>query len=246
MRSFVICGILMGILLACDKKDQSQNWGPEVAVEEILKAQTEALALLDVQKIQKGEFAYFIKSQELFSSQLPSSLLIEEEAITVVEREDFEDYFSITTVREVVDHLAEGKPTYKYKDVYGILKNPEPPPDEVEEPQPVEDGDEPTSSVKVTFHNLRVTKIMVPRPLKVEEREPCPVANACDLEATQILYDIVVQEAGKETQKNQAELVLSDKVPFFAGVLRSCVTTVAAIDDARPFVRQCKSIYDYL
>lgn len=226
--------------LSCSKSDSSPSWGQEVPLDDIRKVQSEALSELNPQKIQKGEFAYFIKTQELFSSQTPSSLLIEEEAITVTEREDFTDYFSITTIRETIDHTIEGSPHYKFKDVYEIEKM-------VKQNSITPYADENTlpDEPKISFHNLKKESIQLPRPDKVIEREPCPQNQNCDIRATRIVYDIVIQEPGKEAQKNQAELVLSSEVPFFAGILKSCITTIAVVDDARPFVRQCKSIYDY-
>lgn len=240
MRSLIILAALSLTLWGCNKKEETKNWGPEIPIEEVRKTQTEALSILDPQKIKQGEFAYFIKTQELFSSQTPSSLLIEEEAITVTERLDFSDYFSITTIRESIDHLENNSPHNKFKDVYQIAKDA--PKQKLSQ---LNDDISPIEEPKISFHNLRVEKVRLPRPSKVIEREPCPAGKNCDIDATRILYDVVITETGKDPQSNQAELIISAQVPFFAGVLRSCITTVAAIDEVRPFVRQCKALYDY-
>lgn len=230
---------LIFTIAACDKKAET-SLGPQVTPEEIKKAESEALKGADPLKIQQGEFAYYLKTQEVFSSQEPSSLLMEEEARTVTERTDHPDYVSITVVREVIDHLTEGSPHFKFEDVFGIPKVPteEPPP-------PVEPPSTEEPAVTVTFHNLRISKEKIEKPTKVLEREPCPEGADCRLNATIIHYDAVVNEAGQEQRKFMQETWISTEVPYFSTILKSCITTVIAVDDLRPAIRQCKSVYDY-
>ena len=94
--------------------------------ENINKAQQDYLSLIDPSKIQKGEYAYFIKSQQVYSGQQePSETLMEEESLSVLDRTDYTDYFEITLQKEVIDHLSEGSPHSIFKDVFYFEKSPD-------------------------------------------------------------------------------------------------------------------------
>jgi len=113
------------------------------------------------------------------------------------------------------------------------------------------DGPSPTApqspepQVTLTYHNLVTRKEKISRPAPVEQRYPCSADEDCRLNATHIFYDVVVHTEGQPSRKNQVELLVTAETPYFGNILKNCLTTVASVDDARPLVRQCKTVYDY-
>lgn len=242
---------MLTLLAGCKEGSNDVNFGPAVSAEEIEKAENDVFSMVNPMGIETGEFAYFIRTQEIFSTQEPAKSIMEEEGLTVVDREDHPEYFILTTFREVIDHVSEDSPHYKFKDVYGVLKP------GAEKPLPdnstkklnllndTEEIEQPENAISITFHNLNKREILVSKPQKVLERDPCPAGEDCRIKAMQLTYDVVIQEAGKAPQKNSVELIVSNQVPYFASVLKSCITAVLEIDNTRPLVRQCRSIHDY-
>lgn len=220
----------------CDDKKAAAPMVPTTA-ENINKAQQDYLSLIEPSKIQKGEFVYFIKSQQVYTGQQePSVTLMEEESIQVLDRIDFTDYFEVTVQKEVIDHLSDGSPHSIFKDIFYFAKDPS-----TKDFHSLAKDDEPQAQ----FYNLKAEDVFVSKPAKVLEKEPCQTsANECLLKTRKISYDIVFPDP-TNPQTTKVEAWLSVDVPYFATILQSCFTTVVSIDTARPLVRQCKSVFDY-
>lgn len=208
---------------------------------EISKAQQQILAAADPLTIQKGEFVYFIKSQEVYTGQQsPSVSLMEEEALTVLDRVDGPGYLQITMQKEVIDHLTEGSPQSLFKEIFYIGTEPQ---EENENDDTNEDNTDSEDS-QIKFYNLKVTDEVLAKPKKVQEKEPCANEKDCLLDVKKVAYDIVFQDP-QNPQTTKVETWISTQVPYFASILQSCFTTVISVDTARPLVRQCKSVFDY-
>lgn len=209
-------------------------------MEEINKAQGVALSEIDASQINEGEFVYFIKSQEVYTGQQePSKTLLEEESITVIEKKTYSDFIEYTLIKEVIDHLSEGSPHSKFKDVIGFSKVPSTTPSDPD-PSP------PEIPETIKFYNLKTSFDRIPRPQKVIDREPCKSSDGCLLNIKKISYDISFNEGKPDAQTTSVEIWISSEVPYFASILKNCFVTVIAVDTARPLVRQCKTVFDYI
>jgi hypothetical protein len=248
-------------LLSCNK-DKDNSVGPEVDGQEIQDTLNKALGQSDPLTLQVGEFVYTLRTQEIFAGDTPTRLLLEEEGITVTDREVDGDTLIIGIVRELVDHSDPASPHNKFKDVY-YLKNPDVPAAELTSPDvaatkalalfddPAGTDDSTTDDVvyeapiTYTYHNFITREEKVPRPTKVSDREPCPADQDCSLNATHLYYDAVAHQEGQPDRKMQFELLITTDTPYFGNFLKNCVTTLASVEDVRPLVRQCNSVYDY-
>ncbi len=202
----------------------------------INKAQQDILSKANPANIQKGEFTYFVQTQEVYTGQQnPSVSLISEEGLTVLDRQEGPGYVEITVQKEIIDHLQEGSPHSIFKDVFYVST----------EPLPNEDApQEGTPDPLIKFYNLVVRDEVFPKPAKVLEKEPCANPQDCFLNVKKISYDVVFEDPGSP-QTTKVEAWLSDEVPYFATILKSCYSTIVSIDTSRPLVRQCKSVFDY-
>ncbi|MCC6138167.1 MAG: hypothetical protein IT287_06015 [Bdellovibrionaceae bacterium] len=232
-----------------DKKEAS---AVPTTADAIDKAQSSAFGIKSPLSIQTGEFVYTLRTQQIFSSQEPAESLLEEQSITVVDRQDVGQYIEFTIVKEQIDHMLPESPHYKFKDVLYLEKAAVTPlsvakaislteeepvaPPVLEDPNPV----------IVEFFNLKVLEEAVRKPKAVLDREPCnDVDIPCTINMFKITYDIRVTVPPQLPQTTSIETWISQEVPYLAAVYKSCFKTVLIIDDARPVVRQCTSVVDY-
>jgi hypothetical protein len=251
---------MIGITTLSGCLNDSPKPSPDVptTASDVNDAENKVFDQVDVTNIQAGEYVYILKTQELHSSQEPVENLIQEEGVTITEREEFTDHFDVTVVKEQIDYLAKDKPHYKFKNVYTIDYATTPPPPGTE-PSDTEVSQKAllrrvsapiqalstSPQVTLSYFNLKVQKQKMAPPKKVLEHDPCPTGSDCKINVTVINYDVVVTEEGQEPQKNKLEVWISSEVPYFATILKSCITTLVKVDDSRPLVRQCQSVYDY-
>ena len=234
LRNLFLFPILL-LQLGCFSDSPSVPRVPTSA-QEINKVQQDILANADPTKIQKGEFTYFIQTQEIYTGQQnPSVSLISEEGITILDRQEGPGYIEFTVQKEIIDHLQEGSPHSVFKDVFYVSSEPLP-----EEETPEEGTPDP----QIKFYNLVVRDEVFPKPAKVLEKEPCSKPEDCVLNVKKLSYDVVFVDP-ENPQTTKVEAWLSDEVPYFATILKSCYSTIVSVDTARPLVRQCKSVFDY-
>lgn len=224
--------LLLGV--SCTDSPESPPLVPTTSLE-IQKAQEDILAKISPLKIQKNEFVYFIKTQEVYTGQQdPSISLMEEESITITDRVDFPDYIEVTMEKEVIDHLTDGSPHSKFKDVFYFSND-----------VSAKALAEKASSEEARYYNLQVSSGFLKKPQKVIDKDPCATQEECLLSVKKVSYDIVFSDP-TNPQTTRVEIWLSLEVPYFATILKSCYTTVISIDSSRPLVRQCKTVFDYL
>lgn len=253
MKTWVVTLLLASIALSACEDNKDKGLGVPTTIDAIVEAQQKALSHINPATIRQGEFVYILKTQEIYSSQDPISNLIEEEGQTVTERLDFPDYFEITMVTETVNHLEEGKPHNKFKDVFAIGVAPPPPVENKPSPSILllRQMSEPAQSlseqddVKISFYNLNVRPGKIAKPAKVLERDPCPADADCRLNATILSYDLVAAGPSIGVQKNKMEVWISSEVPYFASILKTCIAAVIKVETANPLVRQCSFVHDY-
>jgi len=226
-------------VFACAKEEDAVTAVPTTP-EDIQKAQDEAFGAANPLNIKAGEFVYTIETQQVFSSQEPTESLLQEESLTITDRQDFPDYVEFTLVKEVIDHTQPDSTHFKFKDVIYLEKNQDAK-DEAEAPE-LEDP----NGISVEYFNLRTTIEPMRKPKKVLERDPCNEDDgSCNILVHKISYDVRVTVPPEKPQISQVETWISPQVPYLAAVLQNCFRTVAVIDDARPLVRQCNTVIDY-
>jgi len=259
-----LAALVLAAIAVASCKDKASSTDTPATFDDINNAQNDALEKSDPYSIQAGQYVYTLTTQELHSSDQPLENLIEESSFNVLEREEFGDHFEITTLKEVIDHLASDQPHYKFKNVMGMdYATPTDPSDPSAPSKPtagagakliatawrdrlhkMDDGTE-DGDTTVDFYNLRVEHAKVPRPQKVIDASPCPDGSDCDLNVTKIFYDAVITRPGEAPEREQFENWYSTDVPFFASVLKSCIKVLVKMDDALPLIRQCDVVYDY-
>lgn len=241
--------VLSSTLLGC-KKSSETSFGAEADINEINTIQNAILSKSDPRDIQVGDFTYILSTQEIFSGSNPTRMILEEEGITITDRQEDNVGIYFTYVQELVKHLSGGKTTTdKFERTAAVAKdstkiNKDESEGEVEDPSTDPNTGFPPGT-SVTYHNLVTRQVRVPRPALVEQRDPCPAGQDCSINAVQIFFDVVLHIEGEPSRKNQVERLISSEVPYFGSILKNCLTTVAEIEDARPLVRQCQTVYDY-
>lgn len=235
-------GIVILAVLGCSKDEDTRQPVPTTAAD-IQKAQSEAFGNADPLNIKAGEFVYTIQTQQVFSSQEPTESLMQEESLTITDRQEFNEYIEFTLVKELIDHTEAGSPHYKFKDVLYLAKYPQP--EEEEDSNGAPEMEDP-NPVSIEYFNLSVTLENMRKPKKVLEREPCNENDgSCYIKVHKINYDIRYTAPPEKPQTSHVETWISQDVPYLAAVLQSCFRTIAFVEDARPMVRQCTTVLDY-
>lgn len=241
-------------ILSCEKEKKSSGLGPQVEAIEIETAQNTSLSKLDPYAVKQGQRVHKIETQEIVTSQGPMKSLTKESATEIIQLENLEDVRLLTTVKKEVD--LKDNFTYEFKNVLAL-------------PQKVEQALKSYSFKKqiakafeispysgyrkvtepeiegVSFHNLAKREVVLVPPQLVQESKDCRGLSPCEIKADLITYDIVFHLTDGSKQKHQLEWHISPNVPFFAGVLKQCATTVVPLDDLRVLVKQCIEVVDF-
>jgi hypothetical protein len=249
--------VLAILFVGCNDDKPKQSTDEVANAEDIYNAQTEAFNKTDPLLIKQGQYVYTIVTQELYSSQEPIENMTSERSVNVIQREEFGDHFDITTIDEAIDYTFADKPHFKIKNVYSI----EYPVTSVAafasqtteklllkkldgKVLPFDDaGDDEGPSY--SYYNFKISHEKVDPPKKVMETSPCAEGADCRINVTKMAYDVVITEPGVEAQRRHFDLWVSPDVPYFASVLKSCMTTMVQIDTSFPLLRLCDTVYDY-
>lgn len=246
LMKYLLFALFFLVFNNCSPDKQDVQAVPTTA-SDIDKAQKIAFGIKTPESILAGEFVYTLKTQQIFSSQEPTESLLDEQAITVVERNDFGNYIEFTIVKEHIDHTLPDSPVSKFKDVL-LLKIKE----ESSSPEQSSDGSdnlpelEDPSPIVVEFFNLKVKQEQIRKPKLVTDRDPCDETNvSCLIDVSKITYDVRVTLPPELPRITSFETWISQDVPYLAAVLKNCFQTVLTIDSARPVIRQCTTVVDY-
>lgn len=242
--------------LSCGREATENSRGPQTTPQAIQAVQVKALNKLDPYSIYLGQKVHKIETQEVISSQAPIRGLSKEWITEVVEVENEPGVRLLTTVKQVTDHIKDKNFTYEFKDVYQLpiientqlldqlhrkfylLKN-----------QIVKQTNDDTNSASeiegVAYHNLQSREVRLVPPQKIQDAENCKGLSDCRINADLISYDVVFLFANGESQSHTVEWYISTDVPFFAGLLKQCATTLIPVESLRVLVRQCSEVIDY-
>jgi hypothetical protein len=248
--------LVLFILVACESNRVSEDLGPQVTSEEIIRAQRKSLSGLDPYDIRQNQRVHRIETQEVISTQGSMKNLSREWVTTVVELNNTDDYRELVIIEEVFDREWDKDFIYKFKDVFYLpqlssqqLLSQQKQSDFtlnqlVERLKTLSDS-EGLEVTGMAFHNLQVREVSLSPPQLVKSSPNCKGLTECQLRADMITYDIVFQLSDESIQKHTVEWYISAQVPFFAGIMKQCATSLVPIDNARVLVKQCDEVVDF-
>lgn len=245
------------LILGCEQKSQEDELGPPVAMEDILKAQQQSLSRLDPYTVKVGERVHKIETQEVFSTQ-GSMKHLSKEWVTEVSEVNFFDFFrEIVILEQISDRDWDSDFIYEVRDVYTLPEPQRVAPltakqhqvyqvNKVIEQLRAQELETRQLFVEdMSFHNLKSLKVVLRPPELVKNHGQCKGLNPCELPADLITYIVAFQMSDGSQQRHTVEMYVSDKAPFFAGIMKQCATTLVPIEDARVLVKQCDEVVDF-
>ncbi len=244
------------VCLSCQREPNktAANYTSESAIE---RAQNKSLSKLNPYSVRAGQWVHFIETQEVISSQGSNSFLSKEWTTEVGQVEDLPDGPLITLFRKVTDYLLDENFVYEFKEVMQFL-----PPEVVNQQKfnPLKDdyhtfsktlsrlketSERQNEIVGVSYQNLQVKRVIISPPENVKKLPDCAGVSNCKLEGDQITYDVVFLFEDESTQRHTVEWLVSEDVPFYAGLLKQCTTSFVPVDDLRVLVKQCRDVVDF-
>ncbi|MCJ8278004.1 MAG: hypothetical protein MJK18_14275 [Bdellovibrionales bacterium] len=246
MKLPFILGLLISLLflnLSCDQKKEDPGLGPQVNVIDIEIAQDQSLSKLDPYTV----------TQEVLTSQGPVKSISNESTIEVVDVENNPDARLITTLQKVLDLTAKDKFVYEVKNVFALSPIFEAPASRLKEQLNESFSVASLSKAQVyeaqiqgvSFHNLKTQQVVLVPPSIVKDSSDCRGLDPCEIPSDLISYDVVFHLEDGTQQKHSIEWFISTKVPFFAGILKQCATTLVPVEDLRVLVKQCDEVVDF-
>ncbi len=263
LRGTYTYGLLFLLVLGCIKEPRpSSPLGPPTTVEEIEFVQSKSISKLDPYSVEPQQRVHGIETIEVISSQNPIKNLSQEWVVEVTEVENFENRRLLTTLKSVSDKTLTDQFVYEVKNVYAIpqlqgfqilqplkinseellsfLKEQNQKNSELNSFNQAEDSIE-----GIAFHNLKSQEVTLKAPPRVQKSKDCQGLSQCQMSADKITYDVVFLFNSGKTQTHNVEWFISHQVPFFAGILKQCATTIIPVDSARVLVKQCSEVVDF-
>ncbi|MCB0379261.1 MAG: hypothetical protein KDD33_12280 [Bdellovibrionales bacterium] len=249
-------GLLLTLVNSCDEGAPEENFGPETTAEAIYKSQVESLLKLDPFAVKKGQSVHHLETQEIVTSAGPIKNIVKESTFEVLDYEELDISDVITALEKYIDYREEDQYTYEIKHVYYLGKKAT----EVSSKANIQafeaklapkslvplDGEiDEEQILDVTFHNLKKTQVVMVPPEKVLKDGRCRDLSPCEIKADLLTYDVVFHLDDGSSQSHQLEWYFSHQVPFFAGVLKQCATTLVPSNDLRVLVKQCREVIDF-
>ncbi len=255
MRVLFLIAICL-LSLSCERDPVGNNRGPQTTPNDIIEAQNRSLAKLDPYQISMGQRVHFIESQEIISSQGPLKALSKEWVTEVTDVANEPSERVLTTYKTVTDKLWDENFVYVFKGIYSL------PQVEALElldqldqsryqlPKMVQQlkersGAEESEITGVAFHNLIEQEVTIVPPDKVKNSTNCKNLTSCQIKGDRISYDIVFLMANGNTQTHNVEWLISSEVPYFAGILKQCSTSLVPVDTLRVLVKLCNEVVDF-
>lgn len=252
--TLLLMSALLTLTSSCEKEKKESGLGPQAQASDINAAQNKSIGKLNPYTVQKGQLIHKIETQEIITPQGPIKSVAKETTTEVTDVEDFTDAKLLTTLKKVLDYTDKDKFVYEVKNVFALAPEQKSLSTEIAqktaqtfEVHPYATHRKVTESEieGVSFHNLRESEVVMVPPELVKESEDCRGLSPCEIKSDLITYDIVFHLSDGSTQKHQLEWFISANVPFFAGILKQCATTLVPIENARVLVKQCTEVVDF-
>jgi hypothetical protein len=241
--------------LNCEKK-VSHTEATLVSKGAIEALQRYYISSLDPYSVKEGQMVHVIETQEVITSQSPIKNLSKEWLIEVSQLENSPEQRLLTVLKKVTDKTYDELFVYEFKNVYSLPQVTSQ--DFIDElgvksdiPSPIYDKvkqyatDENTKIDGIAYQNLKTREVSLIPPKKVAEHETCQDIPNCHIKANLITYDIIFLFSNGKQQSLNVEWYISTEVPFFAGLLKQCTTTLVPVDKARVLVKQCSEVVDF-
>lgn len=255
MKTIVLCLLLAALGIGCQKRATNPPIETQNSAQEVSIMVEKRLITLNPYNIEVGQSVHKIESHHVVTSQGVISNFTKEWITDVTEVEEKSADKLITTIKKV-NEKADGDFIYEVKNVYafpqlttksylkqleqfdeGVLSL-------VDELHQMSDQKE-IEIVGLAYHNLKETNVSAVPPDLVKKAKDCKGIPNCRVNAHMITHDIVFLLSNGETQTYNIEWLISAEVPFFAGILRQCSTSLLPINSLRVLVKQCREVVDF-
>lgn len=255
----------MMIAAACQRTDGDPvTLGPEVSIEDVLKALSEPTASVDfAAQMQPGAFAHWQDVQTIAASY---SMVVADTGQTVDERDETADpsyvWFNVlerkfsyvgNESREVATEramrLARKTDAASQAALFDWTPVSKPWTDAAKLvasslfPNGVTTAE--AAARKVKFHGLKRSVQRVPPPELVRARPNCGGVRDCLIALHTIEFDQVVNGGLKPMEKIHYTFKLSPDVPFLASLMDRCMTTLVSIGTTTTLFSQCAPVVDF-
>lgn len=248
--------LVLVFTMNCQRDIRTTGNGPYTSETAISLAQDKALSKLNPYSVKTGQRVHKIETQEVVTSQGPQKILSKEWVTEVTQVEEDESFFSLTTLKKVSDKAWDKDFVYEFKDVYDLRQvktqslmdqlnlnsyHPSSIVEKLKESNNVQEKE----IEGVAFQNLVSREVTLVPPELVKNAENCKGLKNCQIKADLITYDIVFLMTDGTTQRHQVEWHISSNVPFFAGIIKQCATTIVPLENLRVLVKQCREVVDF-
>lgn len=250
--ALILC---FAMTVGCDKKLPNRDIGPQVSADEINIMVEKRLNQMNPYTIQLNQSTHKLESQEVITSGGVIRSYTKEWTTDVTELEEKKGDVLVTTLK-MVHEKENGEFIYEVKNVYAfpqlqtrslleqLEKNDEGMENLVSELQQ-KAAEKEVTIVGVAYHNLKEKNVSVIPPPLVKNTKDCKGIPNCRINAYHITHDIVFLLSNGKTQTHNVEWVISAEVPFFAGVLKQCTSSLVPVNQVRVLVKQCREVVNF-
>ncbi|MCB0342863.1 MAG: hypothetical protein H6626_09940 [Pseudobdellovibrionaceae bacterium] len=105
--------------------------------------------------------------------------------------------------------------------------------------------------LKDTYHNLRTRSFKLIPPGPIVDSSDCRGLPGCQLDATEVSYDVVIWQGEKELQRYSVSQVFSPQIPYLMTgeehlpVVQECYRYLESLDGRSYYVSRCFALKDF-
>lgn len=253
--------ILLIWLASCTKDPEKKKaeLGPKVTVSEVDNALKGAMGGRTPLETKVGDQALYEVNQRIESGDVT---VLQDLLLQVKEREENEHFIIYRLDQTSVSYEKKEPDTVRTELEWKIAKVhlPELPPtrpldtsthplrlDRIFHPSVFSEQYSPLEKeIPVTFHNLQVIKTTRAVPPGVAADSQCRHLNPCQLNVTEVNFDLVEWPSPDNWKTSQYRYIYSPDTPFPAHLILLCVKQLVDAGQRDYFVSQCQMLRDFL
>lgn len=102
-----------------------------------------------------------------------------------------------------------------------------------------------------TYHNLRSRSYKLTPPSSITQTPNCRELPGCQLDATEVSYDVVIWQEEKELERYSVKQVFSPQIPYLMTgadrlpVVNECIRYLTELEDRSYYVSECFALKDF-
>jgi hypothetical protein len=237
-----------------EKKNEETDFGPEVHRNVIQSTLVQALSLADPLNIRERDFVHIVHSQRYLTPGGPQANIISELGINIWNFEETEDWIAYTLVEEEVRYQSDGtQKTVVFEDDIVVSKRPlnqnaastsSLATSHLQKFAGNYSTLQPQSSPRASYHQLRVAEKTVPPPFPVQQKQGCEGLQDCKITVFEVRFNEVIWQGDSPTIY-QHHYVFSGDVPYYAAVLKQCITGQVEVNSIPILVTDCREVENF-